>query len=717
MIQRNIIPPAEAISGTATGLIGGIAGTGRGWLERIKGASPAEAEQRERETAQSITTPIQTEQGRKIAGALQAPLQQALTPLVDQMSSDIHKWSGGKIAVEDVRRGINTAIILLPAVKGMVKTVPRTIRGFRALSKKAGATSEQLAALEKLPGDLAVDKIIKMESKASPASSRIPAPKDQPVLSSQEILEQVVEPLKKLKPFGRQQKRMYGKEFGQRIAKGEAVAREIGGEAGFFAKKAQLKGEYEKVALSKDFQSLRDVLSEETVNRLNNTIEYNPFLWRGEKVQAGEGLQAMLEGRLPQPKQLELLQTGLGEAGSELVSVLMKKRPLLQRAITLGLEIGNAPRSFMAGFLDLSFGGRQGIFAAPRFHREFARAWKKQFKEFGSEKAYQAAMDTVKNDPYYLLAREGQVAFTEMGKRMGIREEPYMSPLPEKIPILGHGIHMTGRSYTGFANKYRMDIFKRLAKDAENMGHKLEGNTQLLETIGDTVNALTGRGGLGKLGAIAPALNATFFSPRLWSSRLGIAFGKYQPLSPAFYTSLPKTMRMRVLKTWLAYAGAGISIVTAVKGLGGDVESDIRSPDFLKIRYGNTSIDIWGGTQQPIRTMAQFVLGQTKSSTTGKIRKVGGSGYKPLTRGEILGRHIEYKEAPLASFVHNWMQDTSGISERFSLKREASEKLVPIVAQDIWDLYIDDPDSLPIGLFAIFGVGVQTYERRKRLIK
>jgi len=248
VFKKNILPPAEAISGTATGLVGSVAGLGRGWLERIKGASPAEAEQRERETAQSITTPIQTEQGQKIAGALQAPIQQALMPLVEQVSSDIHKWSGGKVAIEDARRGVNTAIILLPAVKGIVKTVPKTIRGFRALSKKAGATPEQLAALEKLPGDLAIEQITKMESKPT-VTGAMPAPKGQPVLSTTEIIEQVIEPLKKLKPLGRQQKRMYGKEFGQRITKGEQAAREVGGEAGFYAKKARLKGEYENCLL------------------------------------------------------------------------------------------------------------------------------------------------------------------------------------------------------------------------------------------------------------------------------------------------------------------------------------------------------------------------------------------------------------------------------------------------------------------------------------
>lgn len=169
--QKNILPPLEAVSETATGIAGTIAGTGRGWLERIKGKSPEEAEQLASETAQSLVTPVSTEKGREIATALQAPFEQALTPLVEQVASDIHQVSRGRIAKEDARLGVNTLLILAPMVKGITKTVPKTMKAFRALSKKAGATPEQLAALEKLPGDLAVEKIIASEQRMPPTKT------------------------------------------------------------------------------------------------------------------------------------------------------------------------------------------------------------------------------------------------------------------------------------------------------------------------------------------------------------------------------------------------------------------------------------------------------------------------------------------------------------------------------------------------------------------
>lgn len=161
----------------------------------------------------------------------------------------------------------------------------------------------------------------------------------------------IVKQIKSLKPFGRQQKQMYGKEFGTRIKAGTAVAREIGGMAGFKAKLAKMSGEYEKVV--PDFAALERVLSEEMRDAAINTIEFNPWLLEGETLSAGVGFGKLLKGKLPQPKELELLQTVFG---GDFVAAIMKKRPLLDRAWSMGLELANVPRSIMAGFFDLSFG-------------------------------------------------------------------------------------------------------------------------------------------------------------------------------------------------------------------------------------------------------------------------------------------------------------------------------------------------------------------------
>jgi len=649
-------------------------------------------------------------QGRKLGGEITQPLAyQPVTPL-------------GQTTADVAIAPINTYIQIIDKIAQDATSDPNEQRAIRMLGDAlllVGGPKVAIKGVKSLGKRVALRGKMPVEPTLEQVGNQVgdvfikgkQTFKIKHVERDPEEISEMTGLIKQLKPLGRKQKVMYGQEFKKRISEATTAARKLGGEAGWRAKLSKMKGEYEKIA--PDFEALRKVLSEEKIDAVRDTIEYNPFLLPGEKLHAGEGFAKLLEGKFPQPKQLELLQTVFGV---DFVKTILQKRPLLSRAAALGLELANVPRSLMAGLFDLSFGGRQGWFGAARYYKEFAAAWKKQFGAFGAEKAYRAVMDMIIHDPYFKLAKEAKVDFTELGAIMFKREERYLSPFAEKIPLIGRGIRMTGRAYTAFANKYRMDIFKRLAKDAENMGHKPEGNTELLRSIGSYINVVTGRGKLGRLEPAGSILNAVFFSPRLWSSRMGLVLGKYNPLNPAHYLMLPKFVRLEALKTWLAFAGANITLVHAAKLAGAEVETDPTSPDFMKIKIGNTRLSFWSGLQPQVRTMIQFITGRTKSSVTGKIRKIG-KGYKPLTRGEILGRYISYKEAPVASFVTNWLRGQSSMQDTFSITKEMKEKLIPIVAQDIWDIYQDDPDALPLGLLAIFGYGVQTYKKKKRLVQ
>jgi len=125
---------------------------------------------------------------------------------------------------------------------------------------------------------------------------------------------------------------------------------------------------------------------------------------------------------------------------------------------------------------------------------------------------------------------------------------------------------------------------------------------------------------------------------------------------------------------------------------------------------------VWGGFQPIARTTAQFLAGKTVSSTTGKVTEVG-EGYKPLTRFDIALRFLEQKEAPVISFVTDLLKGQGWAGKEFSLKDEAVQRLIPMVIQDIMEMYADDPDFrelIPIGLFAFIGGGVQTYGPRQR---
>jgi hypothetical protein len=94
----------------------------------------------------------------------------------------------------------------------------------------------------------------------------------------------------------------------------------------------------------------------------------------------------------------------------------------------------------------------------------------------------------------------------------------------------------------------------------------------------------------GKLGALAPAANAMFFSLRLNIGRL---------LSVKTLFSTNTYVRKEAWKD----LGSFVSVVSSVIMLGAvaglwEVETDPRSTNFMKIRVGNIRVDPWGGYQQ-----------------------------------------------------------------------------------------------------------------------
>jgi len=505
------------------------------------------------------------------------------------------------------------------------------------------------------------------------------------------IIEEIKIALKESKPLRGKQEALYTKERGEKLAKALGVREKIGGEAGFYAEKGQLKGEMGKV----QFEPIGEKIGQDKIDYIFQKVTDTPYLGEWEKIPAREGLVKIFrEGKVPTEGELDLLGQVFDR---DFIKAILDKRDLWSKVKGGIAEAVNIPRSWMAS-IDLSFGLRQGAFAAPKFRTEFFNSFKKQFELFGNEKSYQALLDVIKNDPNYQLARQARVSFTEMGSRIMLREEKFASSWAEKVPIIGKGVRASGRAYTGFANKYRLDIFKSLIKDAELIGENPRKNPYLLTQIGDLVNTMTGRGGLKS----HPFLNAFFFSPRLMASRLNL-------LNPVFYIKQPAFIRQQALKSLLGFAGATTTILAGAKMMGADVGLDPRNADFGKIKIGNTRIDPLAGFGQYIRAGAQIISGKYISSITGKALTLG-EGYKSLTRLDILARQIESKEAPVASLITTLMQGKDFQGKPISIPKEASNRFVPMVIGDLVDIYKSDPKLIPAGLPAIFGVGMQTYE-------
>ena len=315
-----------------------------------------------------------------------------------------------------------------------------------------------------------------------------------------------------------------------------------------------------------------------------------------------------------------------------------------------------------------------------------------------------------------------------MGEGLAQREELFMSTAAEKIPGFGHVVKGSERAYVGFLNKLRADTFDDLVAQAEKMGIKTFTETENAEgemvktataytkKIAEYVNTSTGRGSLGRFEKNAVELNAMLFSPRLLASRL-------QMLNPKYYMDLPPMVRKEAFKSLFAVARAGLIMTGMAKLAGAEVETDPRSADFLKARFGNTRVDPFGGFQQYVVAAAKLATQSTKSSQSGKVTDLASSFTAPnsvsvitdLLEGKAspvasfflaLGRQKDFGGAPIQLMPDNKKSLDENVFDNTLIKR-----YIPLVLQDLRALYKDDPSSLPLGVAAMLGLGVQTYDK------
>jgi hypothetical protein len=167
---------------------------------------------------------------------------------------------------------------------------------------------------------------------------------------------------------------------------------------------------------------------------------------------------------------------------------------------------------------------------------------------------------------------------------------------------------------------------------------------------------------------------------------------------------------VQYFKDLAKFIGTGMLVLGIAKMGGAEVEDDPRSPDFGKIKSGNTRWDIWGGFQQYVRVAAQLITGEKKSSTSGNISELDGVG-RDKTRADLLLGFLRGKLAPVPGETLDLLGGKDVTGQPVTLTSEAMKNL-PLVGQDIADAYQDRgvAGALGVGIPSLFGVGVQTYQ-------
>ncbi len=386
-------------------------------------------------------------------------------------------------------------------------------------------------------------------------------------------------------------------------------------------------------------------------------------------------------------------------------------RKAVEKVRDIVIRVLNTPRTIMAS-MDYSAPLRQGVIAMAAHPIIGGKAFGKMFKFSVSEKEFDRWFYELKGDPLYPIAKESKLYIADpMDLTLNAKEEMFGGSYAEQIPGLKIPIKASERAYVGFLNKVRWDLFKNMVDRFESQGKTYDNSPELYKAAADYINTMTGRGRLGKLENSAATLNSVLFAPRLIASRIKMLTNF---MNPSFYMKTPKEVRVEYFKDMGKFIGLGMTVLALAKLGGAEVEYDPRSTDFGKIKIGNSRWDIWGGFGQYIRVITQLLTGQSKSTQTGIIRELNGEDVFGQTRGDVAIRFARGKLAPVPSMVADFMTGRKVTGEEISAKNEVLDMIVPLIYSDIKDAYKDKGVSalFSIGIPAMFGVGVQTFDNR-----
>tara|TARA_R110000765_G_scaffold10161_3_gene31767 strand:- start:314 stop:1159 length:846 start_codon:yes stop_codon:yes gene_type:complete len=196
-----------------------------------------------------------------------------------------------------------------------------------------------------------------------------------------------------------------------------------------------------------------------------------------------------------------------------------------------------------------------------------------------------------------------------------------MSTLAEKLP----GVLRSERNMVTGLNLLRAGLM------SDFLGKHPNASEEAKHAYARYVNIATGRGDLGKLTGAGEALASAFFAPRFAVSRIQVP---YEAI--AAFAKHPE-LRGELGKQWGALLTTGLGVLWLGSMAGASVGLDPDDSDWGKLVIGgNKHIDLWGGTQQPMRLLVKALKGMATGD---------GDSLKDI------GRFLRYKLAPSVALV------------------------------------------------------------------
>lgn len=375
-------------------------------------------------------------------------------------------------------------------------------------------------------------------------------------------------------------------------------------------------------------------------------------------------------------------------------------------------KVYNTSRAIMTGG---EFSGilRQGFFKlVSRPGRVLAGDIPAMLRAFRSEQGEFSLLNSLQMRPNGITGRykEAKLALHNPHDYSSmIAEGNYRTAWANKIPFIAG----TGRAYTALLAHMRADLFDMMTEKLEAANNSQPLTTRELEAIGEFVNDSTGAGKLGfgnnqiRSGEAKELLGAAIFSPAFVASRFRLLFGA------SLWGGTLRT-RQAIAGEYLRMA-AGTAAVYALLSALADRDDDRdrfdpRSSNLLKLKFGETKLDIMAGLNQAAVLLAREWMGQI--TRKGKTTPIRGEGvpFGGTTATDVAVNFLRSKASPAASFAWNRLSGTDYSGNPATLKHDLLQFTLPITGGSIADIVRTEPPrrAIPLSAAAYFGFGTQT---------
>lgn len=288
-------------------------------------------------------------------------------------------------------------------------------------------------------------------------------------------------------------------------------------------------------------------------------------------------------------------------------------------------------------------------------------------------------------------------------------EEAFPSATLNRLPFLRKLYNASDTAYTSLMHLNRADLADYYVDKAVKAGVDL--NTEG-KAIGNLVNSLSSRGGLGSAEKYANAVNNVFFSPRLMKSNFDVLGGHVISGGGGVHPIKGGSnfVRKEAATNLLKIAGTMYAILKAADAVRpNSVEWDPRSSNYGKIKVGNTRFDVTGGMSSLVTLGARLSTGSAKSSTTDIVSKLDDPD-NPFSQTTLstIGGFAENKLSPAASALQDIIAKEDFNGKKPTIGSTIRNLTMPIVVDNFKELSSDKNAAPLVASMILEGLGVST---------